>query len=736
MANEQVLTAQQVIDKAREYLSAEHIQFIEQAYEYAENAHKEQYRKSGEPYIIHPIQVAGILVDLEMDPSTIAGGFLHDVVEDTDVTLQDLKEHFNEEVAMLVDGVTKLGKIKYKSQEEQQAENHRKMFVAMAQDIRVILIKLADRLHNMRTLKHLPQEKQRRISNETLEIFAPLAHRLGISKIKWELEDTALRYLNPQQYYRIVNLMKRKRAEREEYLDEVVNEVKDRVSEVNIKAEFSGRPKHIYSIYRKMVLQNKQFNEIYDLLAVRILVDSIKDCYAVLGIIHTCWKPMPGRFKDYIAMPKPNMYQSLHTTVIGPKGDPLEVQIRTVEMHEIAEYGIAAHWAYKEGKESAESTEEAVFQKKLSWFREILEFQNESTDAEEFMESLKIDLFSDMVFVFTPKGDVIELPSGSVPIDFSYRIHSEIGNKTIGAKVNGKMVTLDHKLKTGDIIEILTSKHSYGPSQDWVKLAQTSQAKHKIRQFFKKQRREENVEKGRELVEKEIKNLEFDVKDILTAENLQKVADKFNFSNEEDMYAAVGYNGITALQVANRLTEKERKQRDQEEQEKTVQEVTVESKTYHGKKREAGVRVKGIDNLLVRLSKCCNPVPGDSIVGFITKGRGVSVHRDDCPNVKTGEAQERLIPVEWEHEQPARNRKEYNVEIEILGYDRRGLLNEVLQAVNETKTNISSVSGKSDRNKVATIHMAIFIQNINHLHKVVERIKQIKDIYSVRRFMN
>ncbi|MGG3131209.1 bifunctional (p)ppGpp synthetase/guanosine-3',5'-bis(diphosphate) 3'-pyrophosphohydrolase [Bacillus pumilus] len=736
MANEQVLTAQQVIDKAREYLSAEHIQFIEQAYEYAENAHKEQYRKSGEPYIIHPIQVAGILVDLEMDPSTIAGGFLHDVVEDTDVTLQDLKEHFNEEVAMLVDGVTKLGKIKYKSQEEQQAENHRKMFVAMAQDIRVILIKLADRLHNMRTLKHLPQEKQRRISNETLEIFAPLAHRLGISKIKWELEDTALRYLNPQQYYRIVNLMKRKRAEREEYLDEVVNEVKDRVSEVNIKAEFSGRPKHIYSIYRKMVLQNKQFNEIYDLLAVRILVDSIKDCYAVLGIIHTCWKPMPGRFKDYIAMPKPNMYQSLHTTVIGPKGDPLEVQIRTVEMHEIAEYGIAAHWAYKEGKESAESTEEAVFQKKLSWFREILEFQNESTDAEEFMESLKIDLFSDMVFVFTPKGDVIELPSGSVPIDFSYRIHSEIGNKTIGAKVNGKMVTLDHKLKTGDIIEILTSKHSYGPSQDWVKLAQTSQAKHKIRQFFKKQRREENVEKGRELVEKEIKNLEFDVKDILTDENLQKVADKFNFSNKEDMYAAVGYNGITALQVANRLTEKERKQRDQEEQEKTVQEVTVESKTYHGKKREAGVRVKGIDNLLVRLSKCCNPVPGDSIVGFITKGRGVSVHRDDCPNVKTGEAQERLIPVEWEHEQPARNRKEYNVEIEILGYDRRGLLNEVLQAVNETKTNISSVSGKSDRNKVATIHMAIFIQNINHLHKVVERIKQIKDIYSVRRFMN
>jgi len=730
MANEQVLTAEQVIDQAKTYLSERDVAFVQRAYEFAKDAHKEQYRKSGEPYIIHPIQVAGILVDLEMDPDTIATGFLHDVVEDTEVTLEQISDSFNKEVAMLVDGVTKLGKIKYKSKEEQQAENHRKMFVAMAQDIRVILVKLADRLHNMRTLKHLPQEKQRRISNETLEIFAPLAHRLGISAIKWELEDTALRYLNPQQYYRIVNLMKKKRAEREEYLDQVIGEVRERVNEVSIKVELSGRPKHIYSIYRKMALQNKQFNEIYDLLAVRIIVNSIKDCYAVLGIIHTCWKPMPGRFKDYIAMPKANMYQSLHTTVIGPKGEPLEVQIRTADMHQIAEFGIAAHWAYKEGKTL---TEQSSFEEKMTWFREILEFQNDATNAEEFMESLKIDLFSDMVYVFTPKGDVIELPSGSVPIDFSYRIHSEIGNKTIGAKVNGKMVTLDYKLKTGDIIEILTSKHSYGPSPDWLKLAQTSQAKNKIRQFFKKQRRDENIEKGKELVEKEVRQMEFDVKEILTADNIKRVAEKFNFSNDEDMYAAVGYNGITPLQVANRLTEKWRKKRDQE-QEASLQENIREVKRVNTtKRRDSGVIVQGIDNLLIRLSKCCSPVPGDDIVGFITKGRGVSVHRADCPNVHTEDAESRLIPVEWESQ--IKQGKEFNVEIEISGFDRRGLLNEVLQAVNETKTNISAVSGRSDRNKMATINMSISIHNISHLHKVVERIKQIRDIYSVRRIM-
>lgn len=714
-----------LILKAKEYMNDKDIELIKKAYEFAEKAHQGQFRKSGEPYIVHPVKVAEILVSLQLDVDIVISGILHDVVEDTPVTLEELTEEFGPEVARLVDGVTKLGRIKYKSKEELQAENHRKMFVAMARDIRVILIKLADRLHNMRTLKHLPEEKQRRIADETLEIFAPLAHRLGISTIKWELEDIALRYNNPQQYYRIVNLMKKKRAEREEYLNNVVDSIKLRLEDLNIESDISGRPKHIYSIYRKMTYQNKEFNEIYDLLAVRVVVESIKDCYAVLGTIHTLWKPMPGRFKDYIAMPKANMYQSLHTTVIGPNGEPLEVQIRTFEMHHTAEYGIAAHWAYKENKEDINDS----FEEKIKWFREILEWQNDYKDARDFMESLKIDLFSDLVFVFTPKGDVVELPQGSVPLDFAYRIHTEVGNRCIGSKVNGKIVPLDYKLKTGDIVEIITSKHSYGPSRDWIKIAQSSHAKSKIKQWFKKEKREENIAKGRESLEREFQRQGFDQSQFLTSEALKEVTARFNFNDEEDMLLAIGYGGITAHQIVNRLTEKAKKNTEFE----SVQDLEIKPTVTSDRRRKVatGVKVKGVDNLLVRFSRCCNPVPGDEIVGFITRGRGVSIHRRDCPNIHSDENNERLITVEWDNVQD----QSFSADIEVLGMDRRGLLNEVLQAVSETKTNLTAVTGKSDKNKMATILMTILIHNTDHLHSVVERIKRVKDVYSVRRII-
>ncbi|MCZ2259442.1 RelA/SpoT family protein [Sporosarcina sp. G11-34] len=732
MAKNRSMTAEDIFALVAGYMNEEHVEFVKKAYEAAKSAHEGQFRSSGEAYILHPVQVAGILAELQMDPSTVAAGFLHDVVEDTKVKREDIIRDFGEEVAMLVDGVTKLDKLEYKSKEEKQAENHRKMFIAMAQDIRVILIKLADRLHNMRTLKHVSEEKQRRVAAETLEIFAPLAHRLGISSIKWELEDIALRYLNPQQYYRIVNMMKRKRVERENYLENVMQQVKCEVGTMEIEADISGRPKHLYSIYRKMVIQGKEFNEIYDLLAVRIIVSSIKDCYAVLGIIHTLWKPMPGRFKDYIAMPKQNLYQSLHTTVVGPGGDPLEVQIRTEDMHKIAEFGVAAHWAYKEGKSN--SVNPGDIDSKLTWFREILEFQHESSNAEEFMESLKFDLFSDMVYVFTPDSDVVELPAGSVPIDFAYRVHSEVGNRTIGAKVNGKMIPLDTELYTGDIVEILTSKQSFGPSRDWLKIAKSSQAKNKIRSFFKKQLRDENVQKGRDMVEREVKLQAFDPKEVLTQENIKRVCEKFNFASEEDMCAAVGFNGITAQQVVNRLSEKLRKEREKQD---TIDKIVSEMQAPPSKKMtESGVIVKGIDNLLIRLSKCCNPVPGDDIVGFITKGRGVSVHRADCPNVMSSDDEsDRIIDVEWAIG-IEEDRKEFQVDIEITAFDRQGFLNEVMMVVADTKTTIVAVSGKADRESIAKVNMTIKITNIAHLHRIVDRIKQIRDIYSVERVIN
>jgi len=705
------------------YLPKSDIEKIKNAYLFAEIAHQGQMRRSGELYISHPVEVAKILANLHMDPITITAALLHDVVEDTGITLEQVNEKFGTEVAHLVDGITKLGKIKYQSKEELQAENHRKMFIAMAQDIRVILIKLADRLHNMRTIRYMSEEQQKQKAEETLEIFAPLAHRLGISAIRWELEDISLRILNPQQYYRIANLMKKKRIEREKIIEMAIKSIKEKLLELNIEGEVSGRAKHIYSIYRKMTLQNKEFNEIYDLLAVRVIVDNIRDCYGILGLIHTLWKPMPGRFKDYIAMPKANMYQSLHTTVIGPNGEPLEIQIRTWEMHRISEYGIAAHWAYKEGKEVTAKS----FENKLQWFREILEWQQEFRDARDFMESLKVDLFSDVVFVFTPKGDVVELPAGSVPLDFAYRIHTEIGNKTIGAKVNGKIVPLDYTLKTGDIIEILTSKHSYGPSQDWLKIAKSSHAKGKIRQWFKKERREENIQKGKEALEKEIKRLGFAEGEWLTNENLEKAAEFFHFPNIEDMLAAISYGGITAAQVVNKITEKARK----EELIQTVNDLKdLKPLTTNQKVSLSSIKVEGIDNLMVRFSKCCNPVPGDKIVGFITRGRGISIHRANCNNIKL-ENRERLIEVEWD----LGKSQLYDVDIEVIGHDRRGLLNEVLQTISESKTNLVKVSGRADKNKMAYIDMTVSINNLEHLNSLVDKIKRIKDIYTVKRLM-
>jgi len=715
---------QNVEDMASKYLPEEQIKIIKESYELAKDAHEGQFRKSGEPYILHPIQVAGILTELKLDYATICAGFLHDVVEDTKYTLEDIRERFGDDIAVIVDGVTKLDKVKFRSKKQSQAENHRKLFVSIAKDLRVIFVKLADRLHNMRTMKYMREEKQREIASETLEIYAPLAHRLGISSVKWELEDTSLRYLHPAQYFSIVGMMKQKRSAREESIKEACESITSLLGENNIKAQVNGRPKHIYSIYKKMVKQNKTFDQIYDLLAVRVLVDTVADCYATLGLVNNLWVPIPGRIKDYIAMPKPNMYQSLHTTVIAPDGQTLEVQIRTYEMHEIAEKGIAAHWAYKEGKKVNKDNN---FYEKLNWFQKIAENDETEATAESFMESLKVNLLSDKIYVFTPNSDIIELPKGSCIVDFAYAIHSEVGNKMIGATVNDKIEAFDYKLSTGEICDIRTSKNSTGPKRSWLDIARSSQTKSKIKAFFKKAAREENLIKGEILLKDEIKANNFDIDEVLTEENIEIALNRYKFATLEELYVSIGYGGISANKVFARLTEKIRKEKQTQEKLEKLVNAEEEKKIV----TETGVYVKGVDNILVRLSKCCQPIPGDDIVGFITKGRGVTVHRSNCPNLSE-EDKARLLDVEWVQ---SLNARRYSVTLQLHAFDRELLLQNILLTLSESRVEIKKLhsEAKSDKTSVTTI--GIYVKNVSECDFMIKKLRQIPDVYSVERIV-
>ena len=706
------------------------IDLVKKAYDLAFEAHKEQKRESGEPYITHPISVAMILADMGMDTNTIVAGLLHDVIEDTDYTYEDISNIFNVEVANLVDGVTKLGKIKYKSKEEQQADNVRKMLLAMAKDIRVIIIKLADRLHNMRTLKYMKPEKQKKKAQETLDIFAPLAHRLGISKIKWELEDLCLRYIHPEEYYDLVNMIAEKRVEREKFISRIIKELKENLDKANIDSDIEGRPKHFYSIYRKMVNKHKSIEQIFDLTAIRILVNTVKDCYAVLGIVHTIYKPIPGRFKDYIAMPKPNMYQSLHTTVIGSEGKTFEIQIRTFEMHRTAEYGIAAHWKYKSGINGTDS-KDMTFENKLTWLRDILEWQKEAVDATEFMEGFKLDLFSDEIFVFTPKGVVINLPVGATPLDFAYKIHTDIGNKCVGAKVNGKIVTLDYKLKTGEIVEILTSSSSRGPNIDWLNIANSNQARSKIKQWLRKARREENLERGKEMLDKECKKQSLVFSDLCKGPLYDKLLKRYHLNNVEEIYVAIGEGELLSSTVISKLKENVVKQVTEEELNKNIEEQIAKTERQIKKKQNYGVTVKGLNNIMVRFARCCNPVPGDDIAGYITKGRGVSVHRKDCSNFKAivEKQEEKVVDVSWGTEKGAA----YVAELEVKAEDRMCLLSDVMLVITDSNFRLLSLNAKSGRNGVANINIQVKIDNIEQLKELMKKIRRLQGILDVYR---
>ncbi|QYN56663.1 bifunctional (p)ppGpp synthetase/guanosine-3',5'-bis(diphosphate) 3'-pyrophosphohydrolase [Lactobacillus panisapium] len=738
------MTHDQVIDTCKKYMNDEQIAFVEKAYEFAENAHKEQKRASGQPYIVHPTQVAGTLATLGLDPDTIAAGFLHDTVEDTEVTNDDIKNIFGKDVAFIVDGVTKLNKYEYKSHQEFLAENHRKMLIAMAKDIRVIMVKLADRLHNMHTLEHLRPDKQRRIASETMDIYAPLADRLGIGTIKWELEDLSFHYLNPKAYYRIVNLMSLKRSEREKYIQDAINTLKESLDGLGITYDIHGRPKHIYSIYKKMVNKHKDFNEIYDLLAVRVIVKTVKDCYAVLGAVHTKWKPMPGRFKDYIAVPKVNGYQSLHTTIIGPGGRPLEIQIRTEQMHEVAEYGVAAHWAYKRGNFSG--VEQTSSNEKLDMVREILELKDETQDADEFMKSVKSEIFSDRVYVFTPKGEVYELPKGSVTLDFAYEIHTQVGSHAVGAKVNGKLVPLDYKLKNGDVIDIMTQSNA-SPSRDWVDMVKTSRARNKIRRYFRNLDREHSIEQGEQMIADNLREQNFSPKEFMDKDHIEQLLQQLNYHTADEMFASVGFGDLSAISVVNRLTadirhEDEKKRQKQLEEEilnsgqKAVSETNNSNSSAMKVKHKNGVVIQGISDLMLHLAKCCNPVPGDKIVGYVTKGRGVTIHRSDCRNIVHNDAsQGRLIEVEWENVEE-NSAQAFNANIEVFGYNRSRLLSDVLTKLNSLTPNINNLSGKVNDENIAHIYATVAVNNSGQLDSILTKLRDIPDVYETRRADN
>lgn len=694
---------------------------IRKAFEFAKDAHKGQLRNSGEEYFIHPAHVALILSTLHMDDATIIAGLMHDVLEDTEYTYEQMSEEFSEEIAVLVDGVTKLKKIKYKSKQENQVENLRKMVMAMANDIRVIIIKLADRLHNMRTLEYMTRQKQIEKATETLEIYAPLAHRLGISTIKSELEDLSLRYLEPDVYYELAGLINKKLEEREEYIKQIIEDLRARLQDLESVPEITGRPKSLYSIYKKMYQQDKTFDQLFDLTAIRIIVGTEMDCYKVLGAVHALWKPIPDRFKDYIAMPKPNMYRSLHNTVIGPKGETFEVQIRTWEMHRTAEFGIAAHWRYKEGTSKSDN-----FDQKLTWVRQLMEWQKDTTDSKEYMETLKGDFFNDEVYVFSPKGDVVNLPVGATPIDFAYRVHSAVGNSCVGAKINGRIVPLTYQLKNGNIVEILTSSNSSGPSRDWLNMAKSSQAKSKIKQWFKKEQRDQNIVQGRDALEKEVRKDGYRFNEILKDEWIQKIANRLSFNAVEDLYAAIGFGSVQLTQIVPKLKEYhgEYYQVDQ-----AIDVLRKDANLPSHSNVKHGIRVQNVDDLAVKFAKCCNPVPGDEIIGYITKGRGVSVHRADCNNITINADPDRLIDVYWDNTTESK----YQVEIQIISFDRSGYLSLVIQIINKQGFNVTGMNAKPNKDKTFTINFTIEIKDIAQLDPLMSAIRKLNDTIDIYR---